>query len=376
MRISYLLLCMLALFTACTGEKNQKSINEFTLTGKFVDAVNDGKQVYLQIKDAKTGEYLSIDTTTVANGSFAFSGINDNPEIRFVSSENMSKPALFVAEQGAVEMLIDSASVSTIKGTILNDKYQGYVDARSSFSNKMKEISQLSRDAEENNTITPEYLAELEISFDSVYNDSKLYVFSFVKENVNNVVGEYVFLDRGVSFDEKQLGELIPQMNNTLKENPNFSKIERRYVALKSTNVGQNYVNLTGNTPDGKEISLSDFVGKNKYVLVDFWASWCPPCRSEMPKVVSLYNQYKDKGFEIVGVSLDDEADKWKKGIKDLNITWAQMSDLKGWDSDLSNAYAINSIPHMVLIDKDGKIIARGFSVEELSAKLKELFSK
>ena len=120
-------------------------------------------------------------------------------------------------------------------------------------------------------------------------------------------------------------------------------------------------------------MKLSDYVGKGKVVLIDFWASWCGPCRREMPNLVEAYKQYKDKNFEIVGVSLDRDLEAWKKGIADLNITWPQMSDLKYWDCEGAKLYAVSSIPHTLLVDAEGTIVARGLHGEELQQKIAEL---
>ena len=119
-------------------------------------------------------------------------------------------------------------------------------------------------------------------------------------------------------------------------------------------------------------MKLSDYVGKGKVVLVDFWASWCGPCRREMPNLVEAYAKYKDKNFEIVGVSLDQDGAAWKEAIKKMDMTWPQMSDLRFWQSEGAQLYAVNSIPHTVLIDGSGKIIARGLHGEELQAKIAE----
>lgn len=141
---------------------------------------------------------------------------------------------------------------------------------------------------------------------------------------------------------------------------------------MKITAVGQKFTDFTMQTPDGKEIKLSDYVGKGKVVLVDFWASWCGPCRREMPNLVEIYKKYKSQGFEIVGVSLDRDAEAWKKGIEQLHITWPQMSDLKYWDCEGARLYAVSSIPHTVLIDGEGTILARGLHGEELQEKIAE----
>ncbi len=131
---------------------------------------------------------------------------------------------------------------------------------------------------------------------------------------------------------------------------------------------------LAGMTPDSTTYALSQMRGK--IVLVDFWASWCGPCRREMPTVVAAYNKYKGKGFDILGVSLDRDMPAWKNAIKQDGLPWHHISDLQGWQSKHAALYSINSIPATVLVDKEGKIIARNLRGEELGAKLKEIFGE
>lgn len=150
------------------------------------------------------------------------------------------------------------------------------------------------------------------------------------------------------------------------------SMMKPRLDAIKQMMIGVKAPEFTLQTPDGKDVSLKDF--KGKYVLIDFWASWCGPCRKENPNVVALYRQYKDKGLEILGVSLDRTKDAWEKAIADDKLEWTQVSDLKGWQSAASALYGVTSIPHTVLIDKNGVIMARQLRGEVLAKKLYEIF--
>ena len=124
---------------------------------------------------------------------------------------------------------------------------------------------------------------------------------------------------------------------------------------------------------NGKQVKLSDWVGKGKYVFVDFWASWCGPCRKEMPNVVEAYNRYKDKGLEIVGVSFDSNKLQWSAAVEKLGMTWPQMSDLKGWECAAAKVYGIRSIPSNILIDPQGKIVAMDLRGSKLQTVLAEL---
>lgn len=171
--------------------------------------------------------------------------------------------------------------------------------------------------------------------------------------------------------------ELFDKVNTSLLENyPNnvfVKELNYTVTAEKSMKVGMLAPDFEMESPDGTMIKVSDFRGK--YLLLDFWASWCAPCRRENPKVVTLYKQFKDNGFEILGVSLDDNREKWLKAIDDDGLVWNHVSDLKKWESAGAKAYAVRAIPHTVLIGPDGKIIALKLRGNELKVKLQELMN-
>lgn len=149
-----------------------------------------------------------------------------------------------------------------------------------------------------------------------------------------------------------------------------LQKIMKRYMT-----VGQGVVapDFTLNTPEGKPVSMHEYVKGKKLVLIDFWASWCGPCRKEGENVKAIYADYKDKGFDVLGVSLDNKLEAWKKAIKDDGILWGQVSDLKGWDSSVTKLYEFNGIPHLLLVDGEGRIVAKNLRGEALRAKVAEI---
>ena len=225
-------------------------------------------------------------------------------------------------------------------------------------------------------TLTDEAKASLENGSDSLFEKTKAVYAGFFKNNINTAFAQKIFSESRWTrrLNQEQLESVVQAVTDTVFKNTDaFKTATDRLFSMKTTLPGNPFTNIIAKDPADSVAELANYVGKGKYVLLDFWASWCPDCRKEMPALVELYAAYKDKNFEIVGYSLDKNKDAWIKGIESLNITWPQLSDCDFWNSQGAKLYAVQFIPLTVLINPEGKIIERGLDMDTLKEKLAEL---
>lgn len=197
---------------------------------------------------------------------------------------------------------------------------------------------------------------------------------SFVKAYPDQVFAPFVlYWAMRLKVPVEELKELRGLLDPKLNTHPYVKQLDE-FIRLAEFNVGSTIPDFTLADPNGKMISIRDFRGK--YVLVDFWASWCGPCLREMPNVVKLYKEYKGKNFEILGVSLDSKKEAWVAAIKKNNMKWPQVSDLKGWNAEPARLCNVHAVPYTILLDPEGKVIALELRGDELFNKVKEVLNK
>lgn len=361
----YLVVTALLCLTACTKKP------ACVIEGYLHEGL-DVKKVYLQ-RLVKEG-YENIDSCEVKDDQFHFNIKDTATVIRFIGYmvEGEETHQVVFVEPGNIRVDMEPGSFQ-VKGTPTNELYAelngevaGLMLRANEIDNKMRNDQTLTED--EKNTL----MADLDAKVDEMNELVRRFVF----DHINSPVGLFMLRRNRWRFD-------VPEMADLLGDRAveyDFYGIEelREYIGhFQASSVGQPFIELSMPTPDGENFAISEIMKDNKVVMLDFWASWCGPCRREMPHVRELYDRYHSQGFDILGISVDDDADSWKAAIENLHIVWPQVSMLHGWDCEAVTRYAIIQVPTMILIDaQSGNIIARDIIGDELDAKLAELFGK
>ncbi len=353
----------LLLFVAC-----QTQPKGYTIEGTLTNA--DGKTVLLSAFTADGGQIL--DTIAVTDNHFSVQGVLDQPVLLTVTIDGSKQRFSFFGENATYQLTADADSLNqaVVTSESLIQKDYSLVAAELNAIQKQQEVAVNGyRQAKsENNEVLAETYMKQYDSLDVVVGDVMT---AFVKANPKSAVSA-MFVRNKYSYGSlEEMKEGIAQLDTALAASPYVQAVQKRIAILEKVAVGQVAPDFSMADSLGNDISLSSL--KGKYVLIDFWASWCGPCRRENPNVVKLYNQFNDKNFTILGVSLDNKRENWLKAIADDKLTWNHVSDLAGWKNSAAQLYGVNSIPHTVLIDADGIIIARNLHSDELASKLSEL---
>ncbi|KAA3640131.1 MAG: AhpC/TSA family protein [Bacteroidetes bacterium] len=360
---------LLFFITACSTENEVLTPEPFTISGTIENA--DSALVKLQKRI--DGEWVVEDSTVVFENTFDLEGKIALAEMFYLSVDQGRSYIRLFAEPGA-EMVIsanaDSLNKADVQGSPTHLKYEAYNEGMEPFTKRIRALYPKYDLADSLEDKTME--AELDSIYDVIAAERDEYTKSVIYENLDNPLGPY--LTTSTYYDDSKLDEMksiLDQFTPAVDSSRYTIRLKKMAAVWSKVAVGQPSIDFTQNDTTGTPVTLSDLQGK--YVLIDFWASWCGPCRAENPNVVKLYNELHDKGFEIIGVSFDTKRDNWLEAIKQDSLTWYHVSDLNGWNNEVGKMYAVRAIPHTILLDKEGTIIAKNLRGAELRAKLEEL---
>ncbi|MCH5599196.1 peroxiredoxin family protein [Niabella ginsengisoli] len=332
----------------------------------------------------RSGDEMIRDSVKVADNSYVINIEEEMPLMITLLSVDpqgeirpVKKDVAQVYLQAGTNTIISTDSFSNVqvKESKAHAEYVKLKTASEFFNNQMRELGSKYPALKANNDTAG--IKKLEADYEALNNKMQEDVYgAYVKQNNHSPIALYALSQyAGYDIDPVKIEPLFNALPATAKESGAGKRFAKKLAIAKATAIGAMAPEFSQADTTGKQVSLASF--KGKYVLVDFWASWCGPCRAENPNVVAAFNKYKNKNFTVLGVSLDDAEDdgkvSWLKAIAKDQLTWTQVSDLKGWQNSVAQQYGIQAIPQNLLLDPTGKIIAKNVRGEELHQKLEEL---
>lgn len=356
-----IILFYVLILLSCTSQ------NQFNVSGELENA--EGMTIKLYQRVGRS--YEVIDSSLVTNNHFQLSGNVEHPDFYFLGVQNNEEMRKFFLENSNITIQgnIDSLEKLTISGSKTQDKYEQYNELVKPFDDRIEILYQEYQ----------QIMASGEVDkLEGIYTEYEIIMvgitqisMNFIRDNPNSFVSGAVLGQLAYDMEANELEEMLNTLHKKVKVMPAIEELEKRLTAMKNTEIGQPAPNFEMNDAEGNLVQLADKIG-SKLLLLDFWASWCKPCRDENPNVVAVYNEFHKMGFNILGISLDKDKLDWLDAVQQDKLVWDHVSDLAGWDCSAAAKYNVSSIPANFLLDENGIIIAKNLRGEDLEKEIKK----
>ena len=362
----------LAVLTACSGS------DSYRIKGELY-GVPDGTVVSLGV--IEMNNLVTLDSMALKNGKFSFKGDTYEPQVAFVTFDidDMMNGCQFFLENGRISVSYDAETgTQHIGGTVNNDAFQAFYDDTEILSDQADELEDKIRMTLATEGDASSFYTEM----GDLQDRFKELVASSIDEHPDILFGYNQLIENYSLFAADEIMPLIEKVAPYHEDDVTMMQLRSMIESQLSVVLGRPYIDFDADLLDKKgnhsqKVSLSDYVSKNKIVMLDFWASWCTPCMNEVPNLKAAYKKFKSKGFEIVSVSVDEDVEAWKKAVKDKEMDWVQLwNGLEDLETSPAVKYVVSAIPCTFLIDSEGTIIGRDLRGNELDEALTDFFSK
>jgi len=363
---SIFLISILFLVSCSSQNDSNKYMVNLTIEG--------AEDTWVYMEHQIDGKWIKFDSAELKSGTAVFSGELEHPEFFFIKLKDQSNYLPAFIEPGIVTVTGSTTNPNerSVEGSKAQIEFAKITDSLNNYTHAIRELGMNYQKAKGSNDTV--LMKQIENEYENLNNEKKSFILESALAHNSSVVPVFVVLNNIYSFELEELDKLESTLDPSIKNSVYVKELTKKINTLKKVSVGQTYIDFTLNNPEGNPVPLSSKVD-GSYVLVDFWAAWCKPCRAENPNIVAAYNKYHKEGFDVFGVSLDRDLESWKKAIEDDGLTWTHVSDLQAWNSEAGKLYGVRSIPHNLLLDPDGIIIEKNLRGQDLQDKLAELFN-